>query len=1083
MKSQLDTKPAIIGGSKGGKGGGGGGRAPVEAPDSLRSKAYAQVLMAVCEGEVEGLVNGLKSVYLDGTPIQNEDGSYNFSGFSVDSRNGTQDQAHIPLVPDVESTIDVSVEVTAASPVVRTITDANIDEARVIIGIPQLSSQDSSTGDINGTTVKLAIDLQANGGGYVEVMAVEITGKKTSKYQSDYRIPLTGSAPWDIRVRRVTADSSSALLQNKTTVDQIVQIVNSKLRYPNTALLAARLDSSQFQSIPVISAEWYLQRIRVPSNYNAATRAYTGTWDGTFQIAWSDNPAWVLYDLLTTERYGCGHYVPEAALDKWAFYTASKYCDEMVPDGFGGQEPRFTCNFYLQERAEAYSVIRDLSSIFRAMPYWQTGAITITQDAPADPVAIYNQANVLDGKFTYSGSALKTRHTVALVSWNDPQDGYKRKVEYVEDTDGIAKYGVIETEVIAVGCISRGQAHRVGKWLLNSELLETETVTFKTGLDTVYVQPGNIILVADQKRAGARMGGRVVSASGVNITLDTAPSLVTGAPFTFTAILPNGVAESRTVASYAGNTIQLASPMTRDPIAGAVWVIEKTNLNAQKFRVVSVIETPDGQYEITGLKHVPEKYGYVEQGIAFQPAQTSLLNQQPASPTGLDVTESLYETSTDVRVLINIDWADIEGAAVYEVTYRRDGGNFVTLPPTAASAIDIRDAQPGDYYFTVTAISLGGLKSKLVIVEKTIYGKTNPPSDVANLSAAVLDRNTVLLSWTLTPDLDVKIGGRVRFRYSPLTSGALWQNAVDIGTPISGASTSHTFPLVNGTYLAKFVDSDGNESVNAISVNIGSANIVNMNVVQAITENPSFSGVKTYAGYDGALGGIKLASGTLWDSIPGNIDTWVDLDNVDGVPASGTYDFASTFDLGAVYTSRLSVAITAAGYSVIGLVDNLSASIDDWVTFDGEAVSDVDAKVYVRTTQDNPSGSPVWSVWQPLFAGDYVARAFQFQCRMTSENPQHNIVVQALSVTVDMPDRTEGQNNLSSGAGAYAVTFPSAFRAIPNLGITANNMASGDYYQITGLTNSGFTITFYNSAGTAINRTFSYVAEGYGRAS
>lgn len=681
-----DKKDIRGAGGGGGKGGGGDFRAPVEAPNTLRSRQYAKVLDLVSEGEIGGLVNGARSIFLDDTPLQNDSGSYNFQGVTLVERTGTQGQSYIPGFAGVESEKSVAVEVTKDLPVTRSITNTNATAARVTIGIPRLTDQDTTTGDLNGTSVTIAIDVQNNGGGYVaqalrkiyrsnvfsvgggiaqntlasssyrievkwtgeQVLAPQtcsiqlqyravgdstwlvggthtfsggsfsnsgnfntistianpptypsgtktfsltlaedeyqfrivktngsrqqatqalghwilttpltgaayggtaafglleayapefndiISGKTTSKYQRAYRIELPSPGPWDIRVRRITADSTSSAIVNNTWWDSYTEIVDAKLTYPNSAIYALQIDSKQFNQIPTRGYELNGIKVKVPSNYDPLTREYTGTWDGTFKTAWSDNPAWVFYDIITNDRYGLGELVPESMMDKWSLYTIAQYCDTMVPDGFGGYEPRFTCNLYLQTREAAASVISAMASVFRGIAYWSAGGVQVAQDAPKDVEQLFTPANVVDGMFSYSGSASKTRHTVVLVSWNDPQDGYKQKIEYVEDAAGIERYGVVQTEVLAVGCTSRGQAHRFGRAIIYTELQEMEVVSFKAGLDSVYVAPGSIISIQDPTRAGKRFGGRILSYSGQTLDLDFSGTKTLDPRITFT---------------------------------------------------------------------------------------------------------------------------------------------------------------------------------------------------------------------------------------------------------------------------------------------------------------------------------------------------------------------------------------------------------------------------------------------------------------------------------------------------------------------------------------------------------------------
>ena len=760
---------SLIIGAGGGKGGGGSARVAQEAPDSLRSKAYARVVDLVCEGEIEGLVGGLKSVYLDDTPIQNSDGSYNFTGVTLEARTGTQQQSYIPGFSSVENEVSVGVECKYGQPVVRSITDPDVDAVRIKVSIPTLTLQDTTNGDLNGTSVTYAIDLQARGAGYVQILQDTVSGKTSSRYQRSYYVPLSGTGPWDVRLRRITADSAQTSLQNKIFLESYTEVIESKLRYPNSALMALRVDASQFTSIPRRSYDLKLLRVRIPSNYFPETRSYAGVWDGSFKVAWTDNPAWCFYDLVTNTRYGLGNYTPESQVDKWALYRVAKYCDELVPNGLGGYEPRFTCNLYLQTREQAYKVVQDMASVFRGMAYWSGGAITVTQDAPQDPVYQFTAANVVDGEFAYQGSSAKARHTVALVSWVDPDDFYRQKVEYVEDLAGIARYGVVQADVVAMGCTSRGQANRVGKWLLYSEQSESEIINFRTGLEGAVVRPGDVIKVADASRGGMRLGGRIAAATTVSVTLDQ--DLPAGS-WRISVVLPTGIVEERQVGSLSGRTVGVTSAFSMTPQVGAIWVLSSTLVEAQLFRVVQVAESEPGVHEITALSHNPSKYAAIEQGLALQPRAITVLSTTPAAPLGLTVTESLYRVKDQALVLIQLGWEQVFGALEYQVTYRVNGGNTVTLPKVSSTYLEIRNAEAGDYVFTVRAVGVSGKLGNSASLSQSILGKLQPPDDVQDF--VVLRRTTdLLLSWNANTDADLS-GYEVRV-------GAGWDSGVMVG--------------------------------------------------------------------------------------------------------------------------------------------------------------------------------------------------------------------------------------------------------------------------------------------------------------
>ena len=792
----------IIGAGGGGKGGGGASaRVAQEAPDSLRSKAYARVVDLISEGEIEGLVDGLQSVYLDDTPIQNADGTTNFSGVTLETRDGTQQQSYVPGFSSVENEVPVGVEIKASQPVVRSITDPDVDAVRIKVSVGQLTNQDTTNGDLNGSAVSFSIDRQVSGGGFVEVINDTISGKTTTKYQRSYYVPLTGNGPWEIRVRRITADSTSSAIQNKTYLDSYTEVVESKLRYPNSALVALRVDASQFSAIPRRSYDMKLLRVRVPVNYDPGTRTYSGVWNGNFKIAWTDNPAWCFYDLVTSTRYGLGGYIPESQVDKWALYRVAQYCDQLVPNGLGGFEPRFTCNLYLQTREQAYKVVQDMASIFRGMVYWSGGAITVTQDAPSDAVYQFAPGNVVDGEFAYQGSSAKARHTVALVTWNDPDDFYRQKVEYVEDAAGIARYGIVQSDVVALGCTARGQAHRVGKWLLFSEQSESEIVTFRTGLEGAVVRPGDIIKVADPVRGGMRLGGRIAAATASTVTLDQ--ELPADLPWRLSVVLPNGTVEERLVGPVSGRTLTVTIPFSSVPQVDAIWMLASSIIEPQLFRVVSVAERDPGVHEVTALAHNPSKYAAIEEGLALQPRSITVLSDIPSPPTGLAMQESLYRVKDQAQVLVQVSWTEVQTAIAYRLSYRVAGGNFVSLPLTSANYAEIRDAQEGQYEFSLRAIGITRKESIPATLSATVLGKTLPPSDVTGFTVQrrVSD---LMIAWDELQDADLS-GYEVRV-------GTGWDDA-QLVAKTSGTQMLHDQSAAGQyPYHIRAIDTSGNYS-------------------------------------------------------------------------------------------------------------------------------------------------------------------------------------------------------------------------------------------------------------------------------
>jgi predicted phage tail protein len=1143
----------LIKGAGGGKSGDGDARMPVESPDSLRSIQYATVLDLVSEGEIGGLVDGFKSIYLDDTPLQNADGTYNFTGVTVYNRNGTQSQSFIPGFAASEAVVPVNTEVTKAISVTRTINNSNNTAARVTLSVPALTFQNLTNGDLGGTSVELAIDIQNNGGGFVaqplrtifqsSLLAISssgalgtvastkfqvavgwdgqnisapqtctfelqyrvvgapswivsqtytfrggatntggissinffglstlypsgsktfeltlseaeyefrvvkttgsvqtvtgqtilgkpivvlskglayggtvaitggavyapaytdvISGKTTSRYQRDYRIELPAGGPWDIRVRRITNDSTQQNLQNKTFFDSITEVIDAKLTYPNSALVGMSIDAKQFSNIPTRGYEVFGMLVKVPSNYNPLTREYTGTWDGTFNVAWSDNPAWVFYDMVTNARYGLGEFVDETQVDKWGLYTIAQYCDVMVEDGFGGIEPRFTCNIYLQTREQAYTVIANLASIFRAIAFWGEGEVRVSQDSPKDSEQLFTKANVIEGQFNYSGSSGSVRHTVVLVSWNDPQDGYRQKIEYVDDDAAIARYGVIQTEIVAMGCTSRGQAARVGRWLIYSEQNETETITFRTGMDSVFVSAGSVITTQDSNRAGKRYGGRLISSTINSVVLD-APVDIEAETYTLSVVLPDGSIEDRTVTNAPGTTANLTvtPDFSQMPQNYAIWIMASETLVPEKWRVISITEVDKTQFEITALAYRADKYDAIEQDLILEPLPTSIVNSsQPATPSDLNVVESLYLVGLSVvGVTATVSWDYVATASSYILTYQRADQNPVSIDNIRTNSLDIKPIVEGEYTFTVYAVNNLGRRSQGSQIAVTIYGKTTPPVDVTNFSI-IKSSGLAVASWALHSDLDVQVGGNIVIRHSSMAEFATWQDGIILDS-FAGNSVSGLLPLITGTYMAKALDSSGNWSPEMISFVATEGLVTGFNTVATITENPDFSGIKDFtATFNGIL---QLASVETIGSMPGLISTWPKLSSLGGVSVAGSYEFEEMMDLGIVATRRFETAITAQSFDTQDLI-SYRGLVSQWGSVSGEVINDCDATLYISTTDDDPYGTPTWGEYTPFFVADFTCRGARYKLDLMSAVNTHNIRVSNLVVKAKEP--------------------------------------------------------------------------------
>lgn len=760
MENQMNNIAMICGAKKGQSSEG-----AVEADDTLRSRAYAQVLDAISEGEIEGLVNGARSIYLDGTPLEGADGKPTFD-VKVDLRNGTQGQAHIEGFPSVESEIAVGVEVKKASAVTRTITNQNVDAVRVKLQIPQLSEQDKKNGNLNGSAVKIAIEMQMGAGAFTRVVEEEINGKTMSSYERAYRIELPGSGPWSIRMVRLSDDSSDSAVQNKTFFSSMTEIIDTKLSYPNTAIVGIRIDAKQFNSVPERAYHMRLLRVKVPVNYSPETRTYAGPWDGTFKIAWTNNPAWCFYDLITNERYGLGQHIPNDAVDKWTLYSIGQYCDQMVPDGKGGMEPRFAMNAYIQTREDAYKLLNDMAGAFRGLLYWSGGSVITTQDAPGDATYLFSNANVIEGEFSYSGSSAKARHTVALVTWNDLSDMGRQKVEYVEDAAGIARHGVITTEVAAFGCTSQGQAHRVGRWILLSELTETETVTFSTGLEGVAVAPGGIVKVRDNYRHGKRLGGRVVAVTGTQITLDSEVQVPAGG--TLYVVGAEGRVHTCTV-SGSGAVLVMSKAMSSPAVSGATWVINAPGEAPPKdYRVISVSEREAGIYEVTALEYNAEKYAMVDDVTRLASSDVPPgLAKKPETPKNLKIGVVDYRDGAVQKYKILLAW-DAAGPEVshWEVEHRDVDSNPAVSKNIAFPLFEIDNAKAG--YHTLRVRSVGPRGSFSPWTDSTsIFVGAKSESEVFDSAEVKAGFLSAILKWSLRAEVAdtiraVEIWGRPR---------------------------------------------------------------------------------------------------------------------------------------------------------------------------------------------------------------------------------------------------------------------------------------------------------------------------------
>lgn len=1124
----------IIGAGGGGKGGGGSARTPRTAPDSLDSRQYANVIDLISEGEIEGLVDGEKSIYLNNTPLRNKDGSYNFEDVEIFVRNGTQGQDYIPLSAGVEDEKPVGITVRDGVPIVKSISDSNVDAVRITISVPRLQKI-GEDGDINGTSIELEIAVQYAGGGFtakVDGKEGRISGQTGDAYRKDYLIQLNRPNPSDtvdIRVERVTNDSSDIKLANDFIWESYTEITWAKLAYPNSALVGLRVDAEQFSSIPSRSYLIKGVKVRIPSGVSVDQD--TGriiypdnfVWNGTFsQAVWTSCPAWILWDLLTNTRYGFGDHIDTAQLDKWAFFAASKYANELVDDGFGEQEARFSCNTTIQTAEEAYKLVNDLLSVMRCQGFWSSGSLTIAQDRPEDPAYLFTLANVSPEGFSYSGSSLKTRPNVAVVSYLDI-DLRDTAYEVVEDIDAIDKYGAVRTEISAFACTSRGQANRIGRWLLYSERYENEVVSFSSSLEAgQQIRPGQIILISDPVKAGSRRAGRIDAATTLQITVDNASetNLTNEGGSTLSVILPDGTVESRGISSIAGTVITVLSPYSVAPNVNSIWMIEGPSLQASTWRVLNVQEEDGINYTITALSHNEGKYAYIENGDPLQPRDTTELNQIPPSPTGVEVlqvelpgggttSEVQYELNGRIAVKIVFQWLGPQGIRTFRVKYRYEDDNFITAI-VQGTTFSIEDVKPGMYEIQVSSIS-GALFSAPALATYTVQGLSAAPSDVAGLSLVPISESVALLTWTQAADLDVRLGGKVIIRHDPLPiTGAEWSASTQIVDAVAGSSTQKQVPLLPGTYFLKFEDYLGNRSVNAsgfeaslpqfesrlkldLYVDLGYVDDYYYTGVQWEEESlsPPFNGTKLNCEYSLLESALIFATGdyVIGDYVDADyvvvalLEPYVATNYWEPVYADGDlyaeYTFQETLDMGAVYDVNFQRYVRIRPLSFSALFDSASGFFDDRSGFfDGTDVDAVNIIIYIRATNDNPTGTPTWGPWAELINCVVQGRAFQVKAVLTTNNESVGIAVEDLRV---IPELLRRNVSSQSPISTTNVLFDNAFYDVQSVTITPIELLAGQRYVLSSTSRTGFTAEFYEGT-VSIEERYNYAATGYGRA-
>jgi predicted phage tail protein len=1052
-----------IRGSGGGKAGGSAASTPTEAPNTLQSSSTVRVIDLLSEGEIEGVVGGLQGVYFDNTPVQNADGSFNFSGLTIDGRAGTPDQASMPGFRAVEAVFAIGTEVKNTAPVVRAIANADASAALVTIRLNGLQSVDASTGNIGPTTVQVGIDVQIDGGAWVDVSPGNCTfsGKTSSAYQRSFRIARPAAGDWSIRVRRVTADNSSATLTNQTFWDSVTEIEDYQLQYPHSALAGYQVDAQAFGgNVPKRLVRLRGLKTRVPSNYDPLERTYAGIWDGTFKTAWHQNPAWTLFECIANDRWGIGEYVPDAFRDKWTIYAIAQYCDFTVPDGHGGWESRYTFNFAIATAEEAIKVLMSIASVFRGMIYWGSAGVTASADRPLDPVKLVTPANVIGGLINWGGGSLKTRHTVAIVTWYNPDDFCQPDYEVVEgDPIDIARFGYRTIEVVAFGCTSRGQAHRMGRWALETEKSEAETCSWQAAWDHSDVYPGEIVSVQDPSYAGVEFGGRVaglVETDGVTgLVLDRPIALEEGKTYRINVTLADGTVADRLVTSPAGttDTLALKSELTPAPIVNAVWVLIASDLAPRLVKVISRSEDEQnkGNYTLTGILHDPTKFDRIEQNLVLEPPNYTALPSGPIlPPTHMDAVECIVLVSAVPHSEAILSWLLSTDPRVvnYEVQVKPPGLNWQPASPqfSSLSSIDLLDLAAGVWGFRVRAMDGFGRPSAWITIEAfELDGMRLPPADVQNPRAAAYVDNNTSFAWDEISDVRP-------IRYA-VRKGDSWEAALELGTIAHPPFAAHG----NGLYFVKaYTGPDGDRiySRNAASVEIAGAALVT-NVIAVRDEAAD--------GWTGVFTGTVAKSGSLIRT--GGTDNFLtvtdflaaqDILNAGG-QGDGAYEIAASRYIDARRATACRVTCTWKGTGqivtddflgnpdILGNPDFLASGLSDLVEVYAEvsvAQNDVIGDVFNLDAGENPGNdvfaepdvfSPGVSFgpWVKYEPGLYVGRYFRARLVLKTHDPQVVAVALAFTFSVDVPDRVDTWALVTGvGTSLNQITVPSAGLAI-----------------------------------------------------
>ena len=1129
-----------------------GSRQFVTLVDVIAEGEIAGFPSAIAAGHTQGTNNynttSLKDVFLNNTQVLKQsapdtnpdDSDFNFG--TADSnrprfipRFGTSSQTKIPGLKETERDRTVGVTVTVASPQTVTITDTSTEGVRVTIGFPRLQKIEDD-GNISGTTVQYTIEVKNQADTLLKKINTSsnltgldrdihtgggtITGKSTSPYFKDHILFLpdnieSSDFPLTVIVTRVTADSTDNLLQNAFELTSITELVFDPSAFPDTAVSALRFDSEIFRSIPRRTYRVRGRLVKIP--HNATVRSdgslsFSGSFNGTLKTAkeYCNDPAWVLYDIITETRAGFGDFVSEDQVDKYAFYSASEYNSTLIDNNQGGTSPRFSCNIVIQSSHQAYTLLNKIASIMRATLFYEDGKITLSQDRPTTSSYFFSYANVTEDGFVYTGVSQATKDTVVNVKYFQNET---RTYEYetVEDTSANqSKYGVVVKNIEAIGCSDQAQARRMGLWHLYTQNNETETVAFTTTADAgSLIRPGDIITVQDPVRSGVRRSGRISAATTTQITVDNTKDLPTEAASgdQLSVILTDGTLETQTISTISGSVITVSSAYASAPQVNGMWLLVRATTETEDFKVISVKED-NNTFTIAAMFHNSAKYAFIEDGASITiPVITNLIEPKP-SPSSIAAEERIIVLGDRAVSKLIVSWQPVAGVSQYSIKHKFNNGSFQTTI-VQSPVFEIFDSELGTYEFEVHSYN-AFFEPSIDSTSLTFIaeGKTAVPADVTGLLVEPVSDQFLRLRFNQSTDVDVIHGGNVVVRHSNLTNGTgTFTNSVDIIPRLPGSVSETLVPAIDGEYILKFRDDGGRLSSGEASVVVTNPDPFPKLVTftdREDTDSPPFGGTKVDCFFSDEVNGLVLGSLETLDTVT-DFDLIADFDFLGAVDITGgSYDFANILDLGSVHPLRLTRHFVTQGFYPNDLIDKRSANIDTWTDFDAATAFDVNAKLLVATTTAAPSNGSSYQdsdfsgkTFNTFANGTHVGRGFKFRCEMDSDDPAQSIEIDQLGYTAELDRRTEQKSNLSSGTSSsgLTVTFDHAFftgasgtdvaagSQLPSIGITANDLGGTDKFEITNISGSGFTIKFTNAGNAVQNKTFSYTAVGFGRGS